>query len=190
MEINLVTQIMITAIVVPLISGFNLLLDSRRIKRARFDEIRLSAFSAFAQGVAEVLWASNSGEAVARKAKMWISYETILLTANAEVIDSARICRETITKWVESMREAERQGMTFGLKSQGTPDEAERLAMFYNTNSINVYKALNDFQILARSNMGLPKLDTQFVKGIYKYYEDEAKTELAQQHHVTPTKPN
>lgn len=181
MEINLVTQILITALVVPFISGLNLFLDGRRIKRARFDEIRLSAFSVFAQGVAEVLWASDSGEAVARKAKMWISYETILLTANAEVIDAARICRETITQWVESMKEAERQGMTFDLKSQGTPDETEKLEIFYNTYTVNVYKALNDFQILARSNMGLPKLNAQLVRGIYKFYEDKTLRSKAQQ---------
>lgn len=171
MEIDLVTQILITVIVVPLISGFNLLLDSRRIKRIRFDEIKLSAFSAFAQGVAEVLWASDSGEAMTLKAKMWTTFETILLISNAEVIAKATICRHTVTQWIESMREAERQGMTFGLKSQGTPDEVEKLNNLNN----QVYKALNDFQISARRDMGLPQLDAQFVTDMYKYYIDSQK---------------
>lgn len=172
MKSDFASQVLITVILVPLIAGLSEFFKSQREKRHRFDEHRLDAYSAFAKGIAEVLWANNSTEAEARRAQAWISYEAIALTSTAEVVASAVRVRHAVSGWVDRMKEAEARGVVFGNQSNSTVSNTEQLQMFHAAHSNPVYKELGEFHRLARSNMGLKKLDHEQVdKEIRKYYD-------------------
>lgn len=172
MKSDVVTQVLITVVLVPLITSLNEYFKSRREKRHRFDEHRLNAYSAFAKGIADILWAPDSDEAEKRRAKAWISYEDISLTSSAEVVAAAVRVRHAVSTWVDRMRDAESEGLVFKPISQIDSEDAEKLRAFHGTHTNSVYKELSEFHHLARRDMGLPSIDSERVEEeIRRYYD-------------------
>lgn len=172
MRSELVTQILITGILVPLSLGILDLLRGRRDKRHRFDERRLDIYSRFTTKIAEVLWAENSREADRRREEAWVLYETIALISTEEVIKAAVRVRFVVTNWLERMREAEVNGLDFSRISNSNFGNATTLRVFHTENTNSVYRELSQFTRLARKNMGLSELDLGEIESeIEKFYE-------------------
>jgi hypothetical protein len=156
MKSELITQVLFTLVLIPVITGLNDLLKSKREKRHRFDEHRLDAYSTFARGIAEILWAKDSREAEDRRSRAWVAYEALALTSTAEVVASAVRVRHAVSEWANALKKSEDDGTEFP----------------HSTAANQVYKALGEFHLVARKDMGLPPVDYERVEQeIRKYYD-------------------
>jgi hypothetical protein len=172
MSSDFFSQILITVVLIPLITSLSEYFKSRREKRHRFDEHRLGAYSAFARSIAEILWSPDSAEAANRRAKAWVFFEDISLTSSAEVVASAVRVRYAASSWVDQMKIAESEGVVFQPVSQNNSESYTRVKAFHTAHTNSVYRELSEFHRLARSNMGLPSLNSQIVEDeIRKYYD-------------------
>jgi hypothetical protein len=169
---DLVSQVLITAILVPLVSGTIEFFGGLREKRHRFDEHRLDAYSKFTKAIADILWSVDSDEASIRRASAWSHFEAIALTSDAEVVTAAVKVRYVASIWVKELAAAENRGVSFRSLHEGDQINNQRVQEFHSTYTKAVYKELGEFHRLARANMGLSKLDQQRVdREISKYYE-------------------
>ena len=156
MNPDLITQVLFTLVLIPVITGLNDLLKSKREKRHRFDEHRLDAYTTFARGIADVVWAGDSREAEARRSRAWIAYEAVALTSTAAVVASAVRVRHAVSEWTNALKQSEDDGTEFP----------------HSTAANQVYRALGEFHRVAREDMGLPPVDYERVeREIRKYYD-------------------
>ncbi|MFM8947876.1 MAG: hypothetical protein ACKOHO_03170 [Acidimicrobiaceae bacterium] len=166
MNFDLIIQVLLTLVLVPVITGFNDYFSSKREKRHRFDEHRLDAYTTFAREIADVVWAGDLREAEARFTRAWIAYEAVALTSTAEVVASAIRVRHALWQWTNALKQSEDDGTEFP-------------PFTHKADPAELYKALGEFHRVAREDMGLSPVDYERVeREARKYYDENGPRKL------------
>lgn len=147
----LVVQIVLTAIVTPVLTYYLFIAQSGRERGHRFDEIRLGHYVEFVQKISHTLMQDEFGSAQKSLQDAWRTYESILLTSSLPVISACwklRGCAEDCVRFV---------GDWPAPRSDERTAELERLVQV-------AWRQVTEFQVVARGEL---KLDPISVDAIY-----------------------